>query len=178
MIGAATSTVVASAGISATTLGVIAGGVGVAAAAGGGSSGGSGGGDGDGGLQGQDGTVRVNLNWSGTTDLDLSVRDPCGFLIDFGNDSQTCGNFTGSLDVDANVRVISPDPQENIAWPDGAPAGTYVVSVNYFGSPEIPPPSTSFVVTVTKDFGATTLPPINGTLNRDDPPLQFTFDYP
>lgn len=101
-------------------------------------------------LQGAAGNVRVNIEWNGNVDLDLYVRDPCGNVFGYGESSprqiKDCRGFGGAWDLDdEGFDFGNDDPNsENIAWPNGAPAGLYQVHVNYFsGSIE-----TNYTVTV------------------------------
>lgn len=96
------------------------------------------------------GDVQVTLIWNSTNDLDLWVTDPRGTLIYFNNRTSSSG---GELDVDANpgCQNRTSQPVENIFWPAGqAPAGEYVVSVNYFQGCETSLP-TSFTLRVLVD---------------------------
>jgi hypothetical protein len=81
---------------------------------------------------GAEGEVKVTLSWqTALRDMDVYLTDPCGNKIFFGSSSQTCNTLTGELDVDdvGNGALL-----ENIAYPDGAPAGDYVVEIdNYSG---------------------------------------------
>jgi hypothetical protein len=78
------------------------------------------------------GDVQVTIIWNSKADLDLSVLDPAGSRIYYSNPTSPSG---GALDRDANFPCGS-DPSspaaENVFWPTGgAPAGTYLVNVNY-----------------------------------------------
>lgn len=75
---------------------------------------------------GQEGLVQATLIWDSETDLDLFVVCPNGESINY---TQPTGCGGGSLDIDANVREIMPNPVEHITWPQGAPPGEYVVLV-------------------------------------------------
>ena len=77
------------------------------------------------------GDVRVTLRWGDTADLDLSVTDPSGETVSYGNPSVSSG---GTLDVDANAPcdAATATPVENIIWPDTAPDGRYVIMVNLY----------------------------------------------
>ena len=79
------------------------------------------------------GAVRVTLRWADAADLDLSVTDPTGETVSYGVPSVSSG---GVLDVDANASCNSPtsSPAENIIWPDTAPDGRYVVTVDLYSS--------------------------------------------
>jgi len=74
---------------------------------------------------GQTGALAFRVRWQGPQDVDLYVQEPSGFLIYYGDPESPTG---GTLDVDANAACWeqSPDPTENIFWPEGmAPSGTY-----------------------------------------------------
>jgi hypothetical protein len=74
------------------------------------------------------GDVQVTLEWDSDADLDLSVADPTGTVIDFGNQGPT--ETGGELDVDSNVGCENDGSVENIFWPPGqAPVGDYVATV-------------------------------------------------
>ena len=77
------------------------------------------------------GDVRVTLRWATTADIDLSVTDPTGETVSYGNRSVSTG---GTLDVDANApcATATAGPVENIIWPDTAPDGRYVITVNLY----------------------------------------------
>ena len=81
------------------------------------------------------GDVRVTLRWSDVADIDLSVTDPLGETVSYGNSSVSSG---GALDVDANSSCSEPtaSPAENIIWSSDAPRGSYVVTVNLYSSCE------------------------------------------
>lgn len=77
------------------------------------------------------GDVQINVSWSGASDVDLSVQDPNGELLYYGNRTAASG---GSLDLDSNAAcTIDGKNAENIVWPTGrAPTGPYKVTVRYF----------------------------------------------
>lgn len=77
------------------------------------------------------GDVQINVSWSGASDVDLSVEDPSGEILYYGNRSAASG---GSLDLDSNAACsIDGKNAENIVWPAGrAPTGPYKVVVRYF----------------------------------------------
>ena len=65
--------------------------------------------------QGGRGTLKINLKWNTTDDLDLHVFDPSGYEIYYGQKVHECDGVIGQLDVDANAGSnISRTPQENI----------------------------------------------------------------
>jgi uncharacterized protein YfaP (DUF2135 family) len=76
--------------------------------------------------------VQITLRWDSTSDLDLSVQDPEGNVIDYNSGAAPNG---GQLDVDSNASCDAPTPNgvENIFWPEGrAPTGTYTINVTYY----------------------------------------------
>jgi hypothetical protein len=77
------------------------------------------------------GDVQFTLRWDSTSDLDIAVTDPTGFLINFLNTVSPSG---GELDVDANASCREENPPvENVFWPPGAaPAGTYTIEVKLY----------------------------------------------
>lgn len=78
------------------------------------------------------GDVQVTLRWASNADLDLAVTDPTGETVSFSNRGPT--DTGGQLDVDSNIAC--PDDAdrgvENVFWPEGAPSGTYLVTVTGF----------------------------------------------
>ena len=67
-------------------------------------------------LRGERGSLRINLQWGSTDDLDLLVINPCSDTIYYKRKRQVCGGCTGTLDVDANAKpeMAIANPQENI----------------------------------------------------------------
>lgn len=96
------------------------------------------------------GSVAVSLSWDTATDLDLHVVDPNGVEIYYG-DSSADG---GSLDLDSNAGCsIDGVNNEHITWPDSAPAGEYVVRVDFYDNcppaPDQPGLPANWTVTTT-----------------------------
>lgn len=87
-------------------------------------------------LPGASGDVRVNLTWHADVDLDLFVTNPCVQTLGYQEGrTNTCDGFVGEWDLDdvgSGSRSDNPNA-ENIAWPNGAPSGRYIVRVTYFG---------------------------------------------
>jgi hypothetical protein len=79
------------------------------------------------------GDVQVTLSWDVDSDVDLHVVAPGGEEIFYGRRSSSTG---GELDLDSNAGCeIDGVRNENITWPVGrAPAGQYIVRVNYWSS--------------------------------------------
>lgn len=107
--------------------------------------------------QGGRGTLKINLKWNTTDDLDLHVFDPSGFEIYYGQKEHDCDGVKGQLDVDANASSpYTRTPQENIFWEEGknAPIGRYKVQVVLYNKRDnvntIP-----FTVTIYPDKGET-----------------------
>ncbi|HEX6422229.1 MAG TPA: DUF6777 domain-containing protein [Acidimicrobiales bacterium] len=78
------------------------------------------------------GDVQVTLSWSSDADLDLSVTEPDGTVIDYLNKGPT--STGGALDVDSNVGCgSSGSGVENVFWSSGdAPSGDFSVDVTGF----------------------------------------------
>ncbi|MEO8180995.1 MAG: hypothetical protein ABI895_19340 [Deltaproteobacteria bacterium] len=76
------------------------------------------------------GGVQASLTWDSPVDLDLSVVDPTGKLLDF----ETPVVGSGELDLDTNALCqIGPNFAENIFWSEEThPFGEYVVRANLF----------------------------------------------
>ncbi len=115
--------------------------------------------------QGGRGTLKVNLKWNTTDDLDLHVIDPSGFEIYYSNKEHICDGVKGQLDIDANARSpYTRSPQENIFWEEGknAPIGLYKVKVVLYKKRDIID-RIPFTVTVYPDRGEVkTIPGIIG----------------
>jgi hypothetical protein len=78
------------------------------------------------GLEGGGGALRVNVAWTGSTDVDIVVSSPDGFTYGYGKQ----GGGNGKWDHDS-VNA----GQENVAWNPTAPNGTYTVQLkNYSGA--------------------------------------------
>jgi hypothetical protein len=91
------------------------------------------------------GDVQVSVAWNSAADVDLHVVDPTGEEIYYGSRTSASG---GELDLDSNAACGSDQPRnENTVWPAGeAPAGTYIVRLDYWDSCDAP--QTDYVVTV------------------------------
>jgi uncharacterized protein YfaP (DUF2135 family) len=91
------------------------------------------------------GEVQVSVSWNSAADVDLHVVEPNGDEVYYGSTTSGTG---GELDLDSNAACGSDGPRnENITWPTGnAPAGEYIVRVDYWDSCEAT--QTDYVVTV------------------------------
>lgn len=101
------------------------------------------------------GSLKINLKWGTTDDLDLHVIDPSSFEIYYGQKEHRCNGVLGKLDIDANAAPpYSRMPQENIFWEEGknAPVGKYKVSVALYQKRDTVQ-NISFTVTVYPDKG-------------------------
>jgi hypothetical protein len=89
------------------------------------------------------GEVQVSISWDADSDVDLHVEDPNGDEVYWDNLAVDSG---GELDLDSNADCeLDHKRNENITW-NKAPAGTYVVRVDYYRSCDIA--KTNWVVTV------------------------------
>lgn len=97
------------------------------------------------------GEVQISVSWDSPSDVDLHVIDPSGEEIYYANSTSRSG---GQLDVDSNSACTIDGRQiENIRWPaTGAPAGTYIVRVDYWSDCGVA--RTNYTVTV-KNGGTT-----------------------
>ncbi|MBK8192642.1 MAG: hypothetical protein IPK76_05390 [Lewinellaceae bacterium] len=76
-------------------------------------------------LQGERGSIRVNLSWNTTDDLDLHVNIEGGKHINYQNKILEYNGSIGKLDVDANAGgTLVSNPQENVNW-DVIPIGKH-----------------------------------------------------
>ncbi|MGD1904155.1 MAG: pre-peptidase C-terminal domain-containing protein [Geitlerinemataceae cyanobacterium] len=78
------------------------------------------------------GAFQATLSWNTIDDLDVSVRDPDGNIVSFGEPVVASG---GQLDVDSNSLCagVTSTPVENIFWPaNGAPQGEYAIVVHLY----------------------------------------------
>jgi hypothetical protein len=101
------------------------------------------------------GVVQVSVTWNTSADVDLYVVDAVGEEIYYGDQQAGSGGF---LDLDSNAACSGDNIRnENITWPESAPAGTYTVRVNLWDDCDAP--VTDYVVTVRR---------------RDQAPLTFS----
>lgn len=128
--------------------------------------------------QGGRGTLKINLKWNTTDDLDLHVFDPSGYEIYYSQREHECDGVMGRLDIDANAgSPYTRTPQENIFWEEGknAPIGKYKVQVVLYAKrdnvAQIP-----FTVTVYPDKGETKT--FTGKVNVEKVPKEIVnFEY-
>jgi hypothetical protein len=100
------------------------------------------------------GDLQVSVSWDAPSDVDLHVVEPSGEELYYGNQNSATG---GQLDVDSNAACNIDGRQiENIRWPGIAPAGTYIVRVDYWGSCGVA--RTNFLVTVRQGSSTRTFP--------------------
>ena len=71
------------------------------------------------------GVIQVTLTWDNSSDLDLWVTDPSGERIYYGHRTSASGGY---LDYD-DTNGFGP---ENVFWETSAPAGIYVVEIDYY----------------------------------------------
>ncbi len=110
------------------------------------------------------GDVQVTLTWDTHTDVDLHVVDPTGEEIYYGHSESASG---GELDHDSNAGCsIDGLNTENVYWPEGgAPAGEYVVRVDYYSACSVADPTNYTVVVALHHEDYTTY---NGTFLPED----------
>lgn len=91
------------------------------------------------------GDVQISVAWTDTADVDLHVIDPSGERIFYGHKESASG---GTLDLDSNAACARDNiSNENVVWPaNGAPAGEYIVVLDYWSDCNVP--RTDYVVTV------------------------------
>src|SRR5262245_37299744 len=115
------------------------------------------------------GDVQISLIWFNTNDLDLHCIDPLNFEI-FYHSTNRRSPTGGELDVDRNAACqrTTPEPVENIYWPQGkAPMGRYRVYLNFFQRCPGAPDETTYKINVLhggqrKEF--------EGTIRKADTP--------
>ncbi|MBM3453612.1 MAG: hypothetical protein FJX80_00540 [Bacteroidetes bacterium] len=80
-------------------------------------------------LGGRTGPITITLKWESLDDLDLSLKEPSGDVINYQRKYSPHG---GHLDIDMNAGVMSYDPIENIYYENIPPVGNYRVAVTFF----------------------------------------------
>ena len=123
---------------------------------------------------GQTGELAVTLSWNNVDDLDLSVIEPGGFLIDHGNRISPNG---GELDVDQNYRNRTTTPIENVFW-SNAPSGTYRVRIILFQRKATSAGARIPVTVQISRNGQRELRTFNVSGDANTVVQEFTFDYP
>ncbi len=89
------------------------------------------------------GEVQVSISWDVDSDVDLHVEDPSGDEAYWAKPGVESG---GELDLDSNADCeLDHKRNENITW-SKAPAGTFIVRVDYYRSCDVD--KTNYVVTV------------------------------
>ena len=101
------------------------------------------------------GPVTVGVTWNSAADVDLHVVEPSGNEIYWDTPTSPTG---GKLDQDANefCALDLGVNAENITWTSSAPAGTYMVRVDYYMN--CGAASTNYIVTVTNGTTTATYP--------------------
>jgi hypothetical protein len=97
-----------------------------------------------GGLQGESGNPRFNLQFtnSANVDLDLYVQTPDGSIIYYGNSTGQGGEHDVDCACGDNCN------QENIFWDGNGPSGQYKFWVDYYGGCAGGTPSSNFTIKV------------------------------
>ena len=82
------------------------------------------------------GDLTIALQWNGTHDLDLYVREPSGQVTGVGVPSNLVSTTGGHIDLDMNFfgtpSSMSREPVEFVKWEASPPAGKYQVAVRLF----------------------------------------------
>ncbi|AWH84231.1 hypothetical protein HYN59_03490 [Flavobacterium album] len=117
--------------------------------------------DGEGGLEGQNGNPRFNLQFSnaGNVDLDLYVQTPNGSIIYYGNETAQGGT------IDVDCACGNACDSENIFFNNG-PSGQYTFWVDYYGDCGSGSTSSNFTVKVMDNN--TVVQTKTGTLNSGE----------
>lgn len=125
---------------------------------------------------GQTGELTVTLKWDNLDDLDLSVIEPGGFLIDHSPANNVSPNG-GKFDVDQNYRNSTPKPIENVFW-SNAPSGTYRIRIILFQR-KSSPPNTPIPVTIQiSRNGQRELKSFNVNGTNNSVVQEFSFQFP
>jgi hypothetical protein len=94
------------------------------------------------------GSISIALAWDTPTDVDLHCQTPTGTDIYYGNLSDD----GGQLDLDSNPACrIDGRNQEHIVFGSDAPAGTYIVRVDYWSDCNNQPANWTVTTTVCGD---------------------------
>lgn len=106
------------------------------------------------------GDIQVSVTWDTDADVDLHVVEPGGAEIYYGSPTSASG---GELDIDANAACSTSSlTQENVGWaPGSAPAGTYIVRVDYWDA--CGAVQTDYIVTVSLRPGVPSVPGLPGS---------------
>ena len=82
------------------------------------------------------GDLRISLSWFNTDDLDIHLREPDGYKVDYTNKHSPKSYAT--LDVDMNVNRPVRDAVENITWANRSriKKGKHTILVNNYTSRE------------------------------------------
>jgi hypothetical protein len=108
------------------------------------------------------GDVQVALSWNTASDVDLHVVDPRNEEVYWNNSRSASG---GTLDLDSNAGCsLDNRNNENIRWPSPAPAGNYIVRVDYWSACNVTG-TTAFSVVVNNGGTSSTF---TGTFSAND----------
>lgn len=133
-------------------------------------------------LKGQNGDLRINLQWYCKADLDLIVKDPCGNFTFYNRKTTSCSGSRGKLDIDANQNATnepwkaSTRPQENIFWTNPA-AGTYTIAIvccPFHPQMNLPSRRIDFTITIEDSNGRIDK---RGTITENDSLTFTTYKY-
>ena len=119
------------------------------------------------------GALRFIVEWSGTADLDLYVREPGGDEVNWQNTQSPSG---GALDSSQGNDYCntSPQPREVIAWEANAPTGDYDVLVGV-GMPCDASAPIRVTISVEEDGEVAAIEVFE--LQLDEPPWEATYSY-
>jgi len=122
-----------------------------------------------GGLDGQNGDPRFNLQFSnsGNVDLDLYVQTPNGSIISYSNTTAQGGTH------DVDCACGNDCDQENVFW-DNGPSGVYTFWVDYYGDCGSGSTSSNFTIKVMNNNNVVMTK--TGTLNSGES-THWTYDH-
>ena len=94
---------------------------------------------------GGNGDVQVSIQWSGSADVDLHVREPSGETVFYGNTESASG---GQLDLDSNPTCDHDGTNaEQVSWSqDEAPSGAYRARVHVYDTCDSGPTSGTLTI--------------------------------
>ncbi|MBO4977815.1 MAG: hypothetical protein J6C67_03755 [Muribaculaceae bacterium] len=124
---------------------------------------------------GQDGDIRVHIDWDFYGDVDLHVIQPDGEEIYFANMTSSRRSGGGELDVDN--RIGGPGSQENAFWRNPA-EGTYTVRLVMYRIDEESPRGGDVHVTVKVNGQETPYTVRLTTDSQEETVTQFDYSSP